>query len=251
MLETAAFMINTKTILDLAWVGGDLLLITALALLWKRGLHQDFPWFTRYLLLVLGRSPILFLMRPDRLLYFRAYWAFEAVTVAFSFLVIFEIYRHVLRASSLNLSRSTFFSLMVGLFAIAAIIATMMETYDQNIIIRSILILTRTIRIVQVELFLLLVAASLFYNFYWQSLPFGFALGYGLYATVELAASTFRTSLGPAGDNIFALAKVLSYQVAVMIWIFFIYRNRPDHALNKLPKESMSDWLPPLERRAE
>ncbi|HUS19815.1 MAG TPA: hypothetical protein VMZ25_09210 [Terriglobales bacterium] len=251
MLETAALMMDTKTILNFAWLGGYLLLIAALVLLWARGLHREFPWFSRYLLLILGRSPLLFLVRNDRAAYFYSYWIFEAFTVALSFLVIFEIYRHVLASTSFNMTRSTFFTLGVGLFAVAALIAMLMETADVHIILRSIFILTRTVRIVQVGLFVMLLAASLFFNFYWQSLPFGFALGYGIYACVELVATTFRTSLGPAGDNVFAVAKVLGYQLAVMTWIAFIYRNRPQHGLKTMPEESISEWLRPLERSAE
>jgi len=237
---------DPKFVLDFTWVLCTCLMTVAAGLLWRRGLHRQFPFFFAYVLLILVRGPLLFLLRPDRTLYFYSYWIAEAVTVGLSLLVIYEIYRHVLNSTTLSISRSTFFTLCVGLFAVAAAVAFLLENADRPAMLRAIFILTGTVRLVQVGLLALLLIASMFFNFYWQSLPFGFAFGYGLYATTELVASAFRSSLGPSGDTIFALTKVLSYQVAVLVWIFFIYRHREEHALQTLPAESMNEWLQPL-----
>jgi hypothetical protein len=245
-------MLTAANIASHMWLVGGILLIVTIALLYKRGLHRDFPWFFRYLLLVLVRSPILFAIRMmDSTAYFYTYWILEAVTVAVSFLVIFEVYRHVLRSSTLNIRPSTFFTLCVGLFAAAAATALVIEVTDGPALLRAIFVLTRTVRIMQVCLFVLLLIGSLFFNFYWQSVPFGVALGYGIYATTEMLVATFRSSLGPAGDLIFAVTKVFSYQVAVLIWILYIYRHREHHALQTLPAESLSEWMGPLEGSAE
>lgn len=237
---------DAKSVLDSAWfLGVGLMAITAGFLLW-RGLHRQFPFFFAYVLFMLGRAPVLFILKTDRTLYFYSYWIAEAITVGISLLVIYEIYRHVLSSTTFSMSRSTFFMLCVGLFAVAAAVAFLLENADRPPTLRAIFILTSTVRLVQVGLLALLLIASMFFSFYWQSLPFGFALGYGLYATTELVASAFRASLGPSGDTIFALTKVLSYQVAVLVWIFFIYRHREGHALQTLPTESMSEWMQPL-----
>lgn len=237
---------DAKSVLDLAWVLGFFLMAVTAGLLWYRGLHRQFPFFFAYVALMLGRAPVLMLLKQDRTVYFYSYWIAEAITVGLSLLVIFEIYRHVLGSTTLSITRSTFFTLCVGLFAVAAAAAFFLENADRPAMLRAIFILTSTVRLVQVGLLALLLIASMFYNFYWQSLPFGFALGYGLYAITELVVSAFRSSLGPSGDTIFALTKVLSYQVAVLIWIFFIYRHREEHALQALPGESLHEWLQPL-----
>jgi hypothetical protein len=244
-------MFATISIFEFVWLSGLVLLALTAGLLYVRGLHREFPWFFAYLLLVLLRSPVLYFLKADRTTYFYSYWIVEGITVCLSLLVIYEIYRHVLGASSLNISRTSFFALSVGLFAVAAITAILIETADSHVLLRAVFILTRTARIVQVGLLILLLIASMFFNFYWQSLPFGFALGYGIYATVELVVTTFRSSLGAAGDNIFALSKVLSYQVAVLVWIVFIYRHRQGHSLQTLPSESMAEWFHPVGRTAK
>lgn len=237
---------DSSLVLKYTWVLCTGLMAVAACLLWGRGLHRQFPFFFSYVLLVLVRGPVLSVLKADRTLYFYSYWIAEAATVAFSLLVIYEIYRHVLSSTTFSMSRSTFFTLCVGLFAVAAATAFFLESSDRPAILRAIFILTSTARLVQVGLLALLLVASMFFGFYWQSLPFGFALGYGLYATTELVVSAFRSSLGPSGDTIFALTKVLSYQVAVLVWIFFIYRHREEHALRTLPAESMNEWLQPL-----
>jgi len=235
--------LQVSAILNAVWpVSTALLAITAF-MLYRRRLHREHPFFFGYLLFVGGRSPILFLLRRDQGAYFYAYWAAEAVTVAISFLVIYEIYQHVAGSSSLTTSRSTFFSLTVGFLALAALSALFMETPPGSPLVRGIMVLTHSARTMQAGLLALLMAASLFFNFYWKSVPFGFALGYGIYATVELIATALRTSIGLSADPIFRLAKVLGYQVALVVWVVFIYRHREAHALKELPSQSMNDWV--------
>ncbi|MEO6119543.1 MAG: hypothetical protein ABIP12_02545 [Terriglobales bacterium] len=246
-------LIDQKFLVDLILPLGMALVAITLKMLYARGLEKEFPWFARYLWLVLGRAPFLFALRPFRTAYFYSYWIAEAVTVTLSLLVIYEIYRRVLTSSGFNLTRSTFALLTAVLLALATTGALFIEHADSPALLRAVFILTQTVRIVQVGLLAVLLLASFFFNFYWQSLPFGFALGYGLYATLELVSTTFRTSLGPSGDAIFTLTKIASYQFAVLIWIMFLWRHRSEHALKKMPVESVAPWLqqgltPPRER---
>ncbi len=242
--------LDVNAVLNLTWLVSTLLLAVTAMLVARRGLHREYPWFFRYVLVVCGRAPILYLLRGDRENYFYAYWSAEAVTVGLSFFVIFEIYRHVAGSSSLGVSRSTFFSLSVGFLAIAAIIAMLMDTPPGQPLITLILVLTHAVRTMQVGLLALLLVASLFFNFYWQSMPFGFALGYGVYAMAELLGTAFRTSFGPSGDSVFRLTKVLGYQLAVVLWITFIFRHREEHALKELPDEPLAEWLAVTERQS-
>lgn len=243
--------LDVNTVLNVIWPVSIALLACTIVLVYRRGLHREYPWFFRYLLVVCGRAPILFLLREDRENYFYAYWSAETVTVVLSFFVIFEIYRHVAGSSSLGVSRSTFFSLSVGFLAVAAVVALFMDTPSGSPLIKLILVLTHAVRTMQVGLLALLLVASLFFNFYWQSLPFGFALGYGVYAMAELLGTAFRTSLGPAGDSVFRVTKVLGYQLAVVLWLTFIYRHREDHALKQLPDEPLAEWLAVTERQSQ
>lgn len=241
-------MFEPSVILNITWLVSTLLLAVTTALLVARGLHREFPWFFRYLLVVLGRGPVLFLIRADPAAYFYGYWLAEALTAGVSFFVIREVYQQVAGESSLRMSRSSFFALNVGFMVLATVVALFMDTADGPPTLRAIFVLTHTVRTMQIGLFVVLLITSLFFNFYWQSLPFGIALGYGTYATVELVATAFRSSLGPAGDLLFQLAKVLGYQVAVMLWIVFLCRHRRGHSLSELPASDLSDWLPAVER---
>jgi hypothetical protein len=241
-------------LLKVIWLAGTLLLMTTALLAYRRGLHREYPWFFRYILFTLGRAPVFYLLGTDYALnrvpdiYFNSYWIAEALNVGLSFFVIFEIYQHVAGSSSLKASRSTFFTLTVFFIVIAAFAAWMMDTPPGSPILRTIFVLTHTARTTQLGLLALLMVASLFFNFYWESLPFGFALGYGVYAAIELAATSVRTLMGTSANDVFSLSKVLGYQFAVVLWIVFIYRTREVHALKELPGPSMAEWLPLLER---
>lgn len=242
--------LSVKSVLDAVWLVSTLLLATNITLIYRRGYHREYPWFFRYLVLVLGRSPLLYALRQDEDAYFYGYWALEAVTVLLSFLVIYEIYQHVAGSSSLSISRATFFSVSVGFMALAAVAALMMDTPPGAPLVKAIMVLTHTVRTMQVGLLVLLMVASLFFNFYWQSLPFGFAMGYGVYAAIELCATAIRTSFGLTADPVFRLGKVLGYQVALLVWVTFVWRQRETHALDRLPEETMTEWLPVTERQS-
>jgi hypothetical protein len=99
----------------------------------------------------------------------------------------------------------------------------------------TILVFSRTARIVQVGLMFILVLLSLSFGFYWSSQAFGIALGFGFYASIELVNHTVRALLGPIGHQIWAWASVLSYQCAAVIWIAYAAKGR------KLPVMELPD----------
>jgi hypothetical protein len=101
-------LIDPKTILNFAWLSGALLLLTTSVLMYLRGVHRSFPWFFRYVLFVMGRAPILYLLRPDAHAYFYGYWVAEAVTVSLTFPVIYEVFHYAAGSSRLRISKSTF-----------------------------------------------------------------------------------------------------------------------------------------------
>lgn len=249
---------SITAILNVIWLVSTILLALTLASIAIRGLHRDLPWFTRYLYVVLGKAPILFVLRKDYFSYFYTYWTFEAVIAVLSMFVIYEIYRQVFDSSHITITRSTFFSLCVAWVALAAVIAFFLGAADPSPTIRAILVLTQTVKIVQVGMLALLLVASVFFNFYWRSMPFGVALGYGIYATIELVATISRAVVGhhvstdsATTNNVWALTKVLGYQIAIVIWMLFAYRHNPAPALDKLPPESAGEWLRPLRKVAE
>lgn len=246
-------MLDIKLIQNAVWACGPILLAVTAWLLFRRRLHQQFPWFFRYLLFVIAKSPFLFaVFKVDRgASYFYAYYACEAVSIALAFGVLYEVYRNILIAGSLAISRSTFFSVCVGLMMLAVLNTLFMEVVDDNLHWRSVFILNTVVRLMQVSLLGVLLVLTGFFGFYWQSQTFGIALGYGVYATAELVTSAVRMYVGDSVQLQVNLAKVLSYQIAVVIWISYIYKAKTQPKLSEVPSTSLVDFVPPLERLAK
>ena len=75
----------------------------------------------------------------------------------------------VLTAGTLPVSKSTFMLIYAVLLVIAAVIALVMQGADTNKVMYTIFVFTRTVRIVQVGLMLILVVLSIAFGFYWSS----------------------------------------------------------------------------------
>jgi hypothetical protein len=112
------------------------------------------------------------------------------------------------------------------LLVVAAVIALEIQGADTQRAIYAILVFSRTVRIVQVGLMLVLMVLSLSFGFYWNSQAFGIALGFGFYASMELVNHTARALLGSTGNRIWAWVSVLSYQCAALIWLVYATKGR-------------------------
>jgi hypothetical protein len=127
------------------------------------------------------------------------------------------------------------------------VIALVVQGADANKVMYTIFVFTRTVRIVQVGLMLILVVLSLSFGFYWSSLAFGIALGFGFYASVELVNSTVRALLGPEGNRIWSLVSVLSFQCAACVWLAYAVKGRKLPVM-ELPENKVALWSEPIER---
>jgi hypothetical protein len=189
--------------------------------------RRQFEWFVGYLVWVALTSYFQFALRfikPS--ITFYTYWATQAVAIGLSFVVLYEVFRHVLTSGTLPVSKSNFVLINAVLLVIAAVMALKLQGVDTNPTMYTIFVFTRSVRVVQVGLMLILAALSLFFGFYWGCQAFGIAAGFGLYASVELVNHTVRAMLGPIGNQIWSWVSVLSYQCAALIWLAYAIKGR-------------------------
>jgi hypothetical protein len=215
-----------------------------------RRTHQSrfFPVFVIYLLWVASSSYFnLALHHFAPVIQFYSYWITQAVSIGLSFAVLYEVFRNVLTEGTLPISKSNFIFMNGLLLLIAAAIALRLQGGDANKFMYTILVFSRTVRIVQVGLMLVLIVLSFSFGFYWSSQAFGIALGFGFYASIELVNHTVRALLGPMGHQIWSWVSVLSYQCAAVIWIVYAAKGRKA-AVMELPENKFSLWSEPVER---
>ena len=233
-----------------AFIGTGLLILLIACMYW-RGLRKAFPCFFLYLFVVLFNSEALLLIKSFSLVvHFYAYWVAELATIALSFSVIFEIYRHIGASSSLPVSKTTFFRINVGLLLFASIAAALMlHSAPSHPLIRTVFVLGAAMRFMQLSFFALLASLSLFYGFFWTNYAFGIALGYGLYALSQLANTLVRASVGILGNQAYVYATMLAYDCALLIWLAYTLSGKEQPIkLERVPENNTAVWMGVLER---
>jgi predicted secreted protein len=233
---------------------GTLLLLALIVTIHRRGEQKTFPRFFLYLIVVLFKSEIVLLIQPfSAVAHFYAYWVGEGVTILLSFTVIYEICSHIISSTAFPLSKTTFFRINVGLLLFASIVAALtIHSAPTDPVVRTVIVLTTALRTMQIGLFALLTAVSLFYGFFWTNSAFGIALGYGLYALSQLANTLVRVSVGVLGHEVYRYIAMLGYDCTVLIWLAYALRaGQQEIKLEKVPDNDAAQWMGALERVAK
>jgi hypothetical protein len=215
-------MHSMSTVAYVLWLASPLLQSTIVIIMLKNRLYRELPVFFWYAGFHVFRSFVLLLIRNsgNARAYGIGYWVAELLSVFLGFAVIYELFSHVLkryegiRQLGLMLLRWACFVL-----TLVAIISTSTSTSgDFAIAMGAILALERSVRIIQCGLvvFLFLFASTLALS--WRHYAFGIALGFGLFASVELILVAVRAQIGPSADSTYILLKPVTYVCACMFW---------------------------------
>jgi len=213
----------------------------------RRGLFHEFPAFFTYLayhslktavlLPLLGRSPWG---------YFYVFWMGEAVGFLLGFAVIYEVMKHVLRpyAALWELGRKLFLVVGGALLLLAAVSAAgTTAAVDHNGLMAWIYASGRSLRIVQCGLLGSLLLFSAYFGITWRHRVFGIALGLGIYASVELAATAVRSEVGWIGDDVYRQVRMVLSTCSILIWAAYMLRPEPARvAVDSVPHTQVEQW---------
>jgi hypothetical protein len=210
----------------------------------RRKLHRELPWFFSYTILQASQATLAWFIRHEMPHYFYFYWGIEFVSAIVELGVIYEIFRNVvLRYEGIQRVGFT----MYRWFAVALlVIATMMAANgpDLNIAaMQGIVTLERGLRIIQVGLLVFLFIFASYLGLSWRNRLFGVGLGFGFFASVELALAAVSTELGITGSHLYALLKPIAYNCTVLIWAVYVFQREPvAKPITSIPETEMALW---------
>src|SRR2546427_629248 len=180
------------------WIAPHVLLAGVLFEILRRRLHKQFPLFAAYVafeilqfLVLFSLNSATFVSRNDY------YWVFTVgfwISTALRFGVIYELVLTIFRSHSTlgSVSRPLLQWLGIGLVFVSAVLTGTISGSGTDRIRTIFSVLDFSLSVIQCGLLLGLLLFSRLLNISWRNFAAGLALGFGIFASVELASSAFR-----------------------------------------------------------
>jgi len=218
------------------WVTGAALLMLTFGAVLRRRLVHDYPVFFTYaafqVLSTALRYGVHFLQLRHRASYadyFYTFWETQAISIVLGFAVIYEIYGGVFqRYDALRRMGGILFAAAgIVLLVVAGWTAASAPVADQPSIVTAVLLMERSVRLIQCGLLLFLFLAAFYFGLPWQNYRFGIALGFGVYASVRLAAVAVQAQVGAGVAAACSQINSAAYSFGVMIWLCYLLAPQP------------------------
>jgi hypothetical protein len=209
-----------------SWLAGPLLQTTLLSFMVRHKFHREFPRFFSYILFQIIKSGCLFVAFryfPDN--YFEAYWTGNALSVILAVVVMDEILRNLLQEyGGIQTLATTIFRWSCGLLLLLAILGAVSSgEASADRIAAAVFAFDRSVRLMEVGLFLLLMLLCRLLRNCWRQPVFGIALGFGVFASVELLLISFVMWHGNNGRaEMISLVKSMAYIAVTLVWIGYL-----------------------------
>ncbi len=207
------------------WLAGPFLQITLLIFMVRRQVSKVFPRFFSYILFQTLKSACLFVVYryfPEN--YFYAYWVGNALSVIFTVAVMDEILRSLFREyGGVQILGVTIFRWSCGLLFLLAILGAWSSSEAvADRAVATVLAFDRSVRLMQLGLFLLLMLLCRIFRNCSRQQVFGIALGFGIFASVELILVSFVMWYGNGQAAMISLLKSTAYNAVTLIWIGYL-----------------------------
>jgi hypothetical protein len=222
------------------WLVGPVLQITLLVLMIQRRLHVVFPRFFSYIVFQVLKSGVLFaIYRYYHDNYFDAYWTGNAISVLLSVAVMDEILHNLLEGyGGIQRLTSLTFRWACGLLLLLSIVnAISTQQTSSDRVISIVLAFDRSVRVMQCGLFFLLLILTRLLRNCWRQNVFGIALGFGLFASIELILVSIVMYFGDRGATVISLIKGAAYNGVTLLWVMYLGRStEPMPVLDVAPR---------------
>ena len=226
------------------------LLSLLLVVMWRRHVRRELPLYFTYVAWVLGSSlalaPLNWWRGNPRVYWWLFYtgWVTVAVSMALGFLVIYEMFNSVFKPYAAFRQRGPLMFRWAGasLLLLAAILIYFSPGTEVVRVARALLDLNLVLRFVQAGLLLLIVISVAWLRIPWRQPLLGIALGFGLYAIVEVARMAVRLNTGWWGDQLNSLLDPTVYTCATIIWTVSLLKKPAEAAVPALPDTDVEEW---------
>jgi hypothetical protein len=209
----------------------------------RRKLVKKFPIFFTYTVVVLFSETGLLFFKPAGNVYHRLYSYKEALAIVLGLAVIFEILRYILPPYSSPRFVMSLVWVLTGLFAVTALLMFVSaKPMTGNYAMYEVVVLAeRSVRFLQASLLIVVIALMSVLGLTWHHEALGILIGFGVYSAVALVAFECG-ALHWMNPIAFSMLNSAGYNIAALIWAFYILRPRPTMPVERLPNSDLAEW---------
>lgn len=240
------------------WLGPQALQIALAILLWRRGLHKQFPAFFIYLVFEATEAITLYWMDVLPAVSGTTWWLTFCVGLVIEgfirLAVLGELFFHLLRSRpAIAKVGGRLISCMGAVLVLLATLAAAYAPVDshQFAIGYRAHILQQTLYMIECGLILFLFLFTAWFKLTWDRATLGIGLGRGISSSVHLATWAVMANGGlPQSRYLLDFLNMGTYHLCVLIW--FYYLLVPQKSATKsavpLPENNLDIWNRELER---
>ena len=202
------------------------LLAVLLFLMLRNRAYKVCPWFFAYVAFAVAAGVARFAVDSHPQAYKATYWITEAGYCLLGIIVMYEVFRAVLRA------RLWWTYLIFPIIVIAGVGLSLAHARAVQPQVSGVLLYIVTgeiaVRYVQVLIFIGMGTHAAFFGYRWRLYPLSIAAGFGLYSTVALLTMMKFSDFGTRFRFLASLTLLVAYSLAVLIWIWFFSVPQPE-----------------------
>ena len=221
----------------------------AVVIMIARRLYREFPIFFAYMLFEIVQLVVQTVVRvppesPHYIRYYWTYWIFQGIAAAIYFAVIYEIFSLTFRPYEAirELGVMLFRWSAVVLMLVAVLVAGAASGHADHIT-KTILLVDRSVSLVQCGLLLFLFLFASYFGLTWRSQVFGIALGFAMIAGVELGIAALRMEFGSRAHVLWEFARRGTYDLALLVWIRYLLSAEPVRVtVRAVPQNDLEKW---------
>lgn len=213
------------------WIAGPAMQLVLAAVMLRRGLRRRFPVFFWYVVAqTISFVPQFVCFRISYTAYYWSYWAFSFISVTLGFMVIREVFIDLMRPydylRDLGDVLFRWASLVLVLVAIVSAVMSSVPGVSRTTV--GILAVERGVRVMQCGMVLFMLLFSSHLGLTVRHHCFAVALGFGLFAAVELITVTITAMFGYFQPVALSMANSITYMVSIALWICYLSRPEPE-----------------------
>jgi hypothetical protein len=241
------------------WIAPHLLLGFLLISFLRRGLQKRLPFFLAYVVFELVQFLILLVLNLpafSRGHYSRVYVLGLVVSTFLKFGIVYELCTDlVVSHSSLATTLRPLMRWMAALFALVAalVVAAALPGARIQGVEDVFHFLQLSASVILAGLLIVLFVFTKVLRISWHSFATGVALGFGVFAAIEVATAAFRANFADPGNIVIDLLQMAAYHSCVVIWLVYVVLDRPatNFSGTGLQKSDLQFWDQELQRMVQ